>query len=98
MNDALNPARKNKQRIRIKRKSEFDKGGGKYRKVYPKLYTGDKGKITATFYEVDVNGKKLIHDPSKWLGVPFTGKNLIQDPQYILWEKLRLLHYSQKKY
>ena len=32
MNDALNPARKNKQRIRIKRKSEFDKGGGNIEK------------------------------------------------------------------
>ena len=34
--------------------------GEKYRKVYPKLYTDDKVKVTATFYEVETGKKKLI--------------------------------------
>ena len=35
--------------------------GEKYRKVYPKLYTDDKVKVTATFYEVETGKKKLIN-------------------------------------
>ena len=49
----------------------------KFQRVYSKLYTNSKGKITASFYELKVGKKKLIEDPTDWEGVSFTGKIVI---------------------
>ena len=51
--------------------------GEKFQRVYSKLYTNSKGKITASFYELKGGKKKLIEDPTDWEGVSFTGKILI---------------------
>ena len=52
--------------------------GERYQRVYSKLYTNNKGKITASFYELKDGKKKLIEDPTDWEGVTFTEKMLIR--------------------
>ena len=50
--------------------------GERFQRVYSKLYTNTKGKISASFYELKGGRKKLIEDLTDWVGATFTG---IQD-------------------
>ena len=52
--------------------------GERFQRVYSKLYTNSKGKISASFYELKGGKKKLIEDPTDWVGVTFTGKILFR--------------------
>ena len=52
--------------------------GERFQRVYSKLYTNTKGKISASFYELKGGRKKLIEDPTDWVGVTFTGKILFR--------------------
>ena len=72
--------------------------GERFQRVYSKLYTDSKGKITASFYELKGGEKKLIEDPTDWVGATFTGKILFRITDVFSTKKERLLHYSQRKY
>ena len=52
--------------------------GERFQRVYSKLYTDSKGKISASFYELKGGRKKLIEDPTDWVGVTFTWKILLR--------------------
>ena len=52
--------------------------GERFQRVYSKLYTDTKGKISASFYELKGGEKKLIEDPADWVGATFTGKILFR--------------------
>ena len=52
--------------------------GERFQRVYSKLYTNSKGKITASFYKLKGGKKKLIEDPTDWVGVTFTRKILFR--------------------
>ena len=52
--------------------------GERFQRVNSKLYTDSKGKISASFYELKGGRKKLIEDPTDWVGVTFTGKILLR--------------------
>ena len=52
--------------------------GERFQRVYSKLYTDSKGKISASFYELKGGKKKLIEDPTDWVGLSCTGKILFR--------------------
>ena len=52
--------------------------GERFQRVYSKLYKNTKGKISASFYELKSGRKKLIEDPTDWVGATFTGKLLFR--------------------
>ena len=52
--------------------------GERFQRVYSKLYKNTKGKISASFYELKGGRKKLIEDPTDWVGATFTGKLLFR--------------------
>ena len=91
--------KKNKE-VDFKERLDLIKGE-RFQRVYSKLYTDSKGKISASFYELKGGRKKLIKDPTDWVGVTFTGKILLRITGVFsakLLLLLLLLHYSQRKY
>ena len=52
--------------------------GERFQRVYSKLYTDSKEKISASFYELKGGEKKLIEDPTDWASAAFTGKILFR--------------------
>ena len=64
---------------KINKKADFKERldlikGERFQRVYSKLYTNTKGKISASFYELKDGRKKLTEDPTDWVAVTFTGK------------------------
>ena len=68
---------------KLKREADFKERldlikGERFQRVYSKLYTDSKGKISASFYELKGGKKKLIEDPTDWVGSTFTGRILFR--------------------
>ena len=71
--------------------------GERFQRVYSKLYTNTKGKISARFYELKGGRKKLIKDPTDWVGVTFTGKILFRITGIFSAKKIKTITFFAKE-
>ena len=93
---ALNPlkAKINKE-ADFKERLDLIKGEG-FQRVYSKLYTNTKGKISASFYELKGGRKKLIEDPTDWVGVTFTSKILFRITGIFSAKKIKTITFAKE--
>ena len=71
--------------------------GERFQRVYSKLYTDSKEKISASFYELKGGEKKLIEDPTDWVSAAFTGKILFRITGVFSTKKIKTITLFAKK-